>query len=514
MTAARAEADVTRSTWARADTICLIVIVVIAALLRLWTLSHPNELIFDETYYARDACWYVNHSESVCERAADAPEVHPPLGKWLIAIGIRFDAFDCPEETVCEGSESSFGWRIMPAIAGIATVALLYLLARRLLRSTVAATIAASLLALDFLHLVQSRTSMLDIFIPLFGIAGFLFLAFDRDQVGTGARWFDRPWRLAAGAAFGAAAATKWSGALYLVAGMIISLAWEWSAARRSKTSLRDLVTRQLPSLALYMVAVPIIVYVFTYLGRLEGSFLGLPWSEGHWLRALWDHHQYMLDFHKDLASNHSYQSPPWSWLALKRPVSYYFCSGDSCRPPNGGDYEEIFATGNPFVWWTSLLAMLFIAYRWIRRRNLMSPEGLILGGFVFTLVPWLLSDALTHRPAVFLFYLLPTVPFMCLGLAYVATVIGRSWEARSAIAMFAVGTVGVFAFYWPLLAGKPLPVEQWDARIWVFDNCDKPVGDPIQSTVIETLEGAAQTRVVETTADTSSLPPTGWCWI
>jgi hypothetical protein len=58
------------------------------------------------------------------------------------------------------------------------------------------------------------------------------------------------------------------------------------------------------------------------------------------------------------------------------------------------------------------------------------------------------------------------------------------------------------------------LPVEQWDARIWVFDNCDKPVGDPIQSTVIETLEGAAQTRVVETTADTSSLPPTGWCWI
>jgi dolichyl-phosphate-mannose--protein O-mannosyl transferase len=508
------EAIDSRPSWARADTISLIVIVAIAALLRMWTLSHPNELIFDETYYARDACWYVNHSESVCERAADAPEVHPPLGKWLIAIGVRFDGFDCPEETVCRGSTSALGWRIVPAIAGIATVALLYLLARRLFRSTIAASLASGLLAFDFLHLVQSRTSMLDIFIPLFGVAGFLFLAFDRDHVGRGARLFDRPWRLAAGAAFGAAAATKWSGVLYLVAGIVISVAWELGAARRARRSIRDLVVHELPSLIFYLLVIPAGVYVFTYLGRLEGFVWGLPWSEGHWVRSFWDHHQYMLDFHRDLASNHSYQSPPWSWLALKRPVSYYFCSGDSCRPPNSGEYEEIFATGNPFVWWTSILAIVYVGYRWLRSRDMSHPEGLILGGFVFTFVPWLLSDALTHRPAVFLFYLLPTVPFMCLALAYVATAIGRSWEAVSAIGMFAIGTIGVFAFYWPLLAGKPLPQPEWDARIWIFDNCDKPVGDPIQSTVIETVEGAVQTRVVETTSDTSGLPPTGWCWI
>ena len=514
MTAARAENEERSSLWSRADTICLVVVILVAALVRLWTLSHPNELIFDETFYARDACWYVLHSEDVCERAADAPEVHPPLGKWLIAVGIRLDGFDCPEDSVCEGSSTALGWRIIPALAGIVTVGLLYLLARRLLRSTLVATIAAGLLALDFLHVVQSRTSMLDIFIPLFGVAGFLFLAYDRDQVGSNARWFDRPWRLAAGAAFGAAAATKWSGIFYLVAGIVISAVWEWSASRRVERPLRETAAAQLPGLLISFLLIPLALYLGTYLGRLGGSFVGWPWSEGTWLRAFWDHHRYMLDFHKDLTSQHSYQSPPWSWLALKRPVSYYFCSGESCRPPNGGEYEEIFATGNPFVWWTSILALAFVAYRWLRTRDFRRPEGLILAGFAFTFLPWLVSDAVTHRPAVFIFYLLPSVPFMCLALAYVARVIGRSWEAVSAIAMFAVGTIGVFLFYWPLLAGKPIPVEQWDARIWVFDNCDKPVGETIQSTVVETIEGSSQTRVVETTSDTSGLPPTGWCWI
>lgn len=510
----RARDEQVPSLWSRTDTICLLVIVVVAALLRMWGLSHPNELIFDETYYARDACWYVNHSESTCKRSADAPEVHPPLGKWLIAVGVRLDGFDCPEEKVCEGSSTSFGWRVIPALAGIATVVLLYLLARRLLRSTLAAVVASGLLTIDFLHLVQSRTSMLDIFIPMFGIAGFLFLSYDRDQVGRSTRLADRPWLLAAGAAFGAAAATKWSGGFYLLGGIIVVSAWELAAARRAGKSVRGTVIGAVPVIVLYLVAVPIVVYVGTYLGRLNGSFWGWPWSEGHWVRALWDHHQYMWDFHKDLESQHSYQSPPWSWLALKRPVSYYFCSGDSCRPPNNGEYEEIFAAGNPFMWWTSGLAILYVAYRWLRTRDLGRPEGLILAGFFFTYVPWLVSDALTHRPAVFIFYLLPTVPFMCLALAYVAHQIGRSWEATAAIGMFALGTLGVFLFYWPLLAGRPIPQTEWDARIWIFDNCDKPVGELVQSTVVETIGGEVQTRVVETNSDTSGLPPTGWCWI
>ncbi|MCA1707491.1 MAG: hypothetical protein LC808_31170, partial [Actinobacteria bacterium] len=230
--------------------------------------------------------------------------------------------------------------------------------------------------------------------------------------------------------------------------------------------------------------------------------------------RNLWNHHDYMLDFHRNLETTHSYQSPSSSWLLLKRPVSYYFCS-DSTSPPcpepmEPGDYGEIFATGNPFVWWTSALALLFVAYRWVRSRDLGGTESLILLGFTISYLPWIILD----RPAVFIFYLLPTVPFMCLALAYVATRIGKSWEAVAAIALFSVATIGVFSFYYPLLVGKPIPQPRWNARIWVFDNCDKPVGGISSATVTETVSNQVTTRVVETTSDTSGLPPVGWCWI
>lgn len=493
--------------WARADVIALTIVVLVAGVIRLVGLAHPDELVFDETYYAKDACWYVNASESLCERGAEAPEVHPPLGKWLIGIGIRIFGFD------------SFGWRISAAIGGTITVGLLYLLARRLFRSTFAATVASGLLAFDLLHFVQSRTSMLDIFVPMFGVAGFYFLLLDRDRLldaGPSEGLRDRPWRLAAGACLGAAVATKWSGGLLLLAGLVLTFVWEMSARRDRQPGarLRSVVRSEGPSIVLFLLIVPLLVYTLSYAGRIGGSWTSAPWSEGAVARNLWNHHDYMLDFHRNLTSTHSYQSPSWSWLALKRPVSYYFCS-DSTSPPcdepaEPGDYGEVFATGSPFAWWTSLLALAFVAFRWLRSRKLGGAEGLILAGFIFSYVPWLILD----RPAVFIFYLLPSIPFMCLALAYAATRIGRSWEAIAAISLFAAGTLGLFYFYHPLLVGDPIPQPEWKARIWVFDNCDKPVGGVTTATVTETVGTEVKTRVVETTSDTSGFPPVGWCWI
>lgn len=498
--------DVGRARWTRADVIAITLVVLLAGAIRLIGLAHPQELVFDETYYAKDACWYVNSSETLCERAADAPEVHPPLGKWLIGVGIRLFGFD------------SFGWRISAAVAGTITVGLLYLLARRLFESTLAATLASGLLAFDFLHFVQSRTSMLDIFVPMFGVAGFYFLVLDRDRMlehepAGGLR--GRPWRLAAGASFGAAVATKWSGGLFLAAALILTVTWELAARKPPLGQrIKGVLRSETLSIVLFLLVVPVLVYSLSYVGRVQGDVLAAPWKEGSVVRNLWNHHDYMLDFHRNLTSTHSYQSPASSWLLLKRPVSYYFCS-DSTNPPcaapaQPGDYGEVLATGNPFVWWTSILALLFVAYRWLRTRDMRSPEGLILAGFLFSYLPWLVLD----RPAVFIFYLLPAIPFMCLALAYVATRIGRSWEAIVAIGLFSVATLAAFVFYYPLLAGRPIPQPEWNARIWAFDQCDKPVGGPATATITETIGGQVTTRVTETTSDTSGSPPVGWCWI
>ena len=496
-----------RASWTPADTFALTAITVAAAVMRLVRLDDPKVLVFDETYYAKDACYYVTSSPNLCGIDIESTLVHPPLAKWLLALGIRLFGYD------------SFGWRISAAVAGTLTVLLLFLLARRLLRSTVAASLTAGLLAIDLLHFVESRIAMLDIFVPLFGVAAVLFIVYDRDrppeQDATSSRTvglLQRPWRIAAGIAAGAALACKWSGGFFIVLIIVLSVAWEIGARRRREEPRAVLATLrgEGASMLVWLLVIPVLVYCFTYLGRLPVADESdiCPERTGSWVNRLVEQQKCMLRFHKDLTSNHSYQSPAWSWLALKRPVSYYFETD-----PNG-DYKEVFATGSPFVWWTSILALGVVAVAWLRRRDPWRPEGVILAGFAFTYGPWLAAGLFSERSAVFLFYLLPTVPFMCLALGYVASRLGRSWEAKAAIGLFSAAAIWFFVFYYPLLTKVPLPQPQWDKRIWIFDNCDKPAGDPTTALVTETSGGKTSTRTTFTTGTNDDLPPTGWCWI
>ena len=487
-------------------------ITLMGGIIRYVNLATPAQLIFDETYYAKDACFYLGSAASVCKTDYEITYVHPPLGKWLLAIGIRLFGFD------------SFGWRIMSVVAGTITIALLYLLARKILRSTLGAVLASGLLAIDLLHFVQSRVSMLDVFVPLFGVAAFLFLAYDRDKLlervdhpppeaerrrGPLASLIDRPWRMAAGLAAGAATACKWSGGFVLLAVIVLSFAWEISARRRIDddwgTAIARTFVEETLSVVLWLVVAPLILYMVTFIGRVDGPFFAWPWTTDGWLNK-WYHLQgTMYDFHHKLEATHSYQSPPWSWMLLKRPVSYFYETND-VGP------REIMATGSPFVWWSSILAVLYAAVTWARTRDMRDAAGLIFAGFVFTYVPWLVIA----RPAVFIFYLLPTIPFMYLSIAYVAVRIGESWEARAAVSIFAAGAVGLFIFYFPLVTGDALPQKQWDQRIWIFkgSQCDPP--PPVATTVTVTATKAKRTvtSAVPTKKTPDSVPPTGWCWI
>ncbi|MCX6478292.1 MAG: hypothetical protein NT044_02700, partial [Micrococcales bacterium] len=129
-------------------------VMVIAALTRLWNLGYPAKLVFDETYYVKDALtlsaegheksWpegadVAFHSGDVSGYLSDAAfVVHPPLGKWLIASGMWL-----------AGSDQATGWRLSTAILGIATVALLMLVAFKLFRSVPLSILAGFILAVD-----------------------------------------------------------------------------------------------------------------------------------------------------------------------------------------------------------------------------------------------------------------------------------------------------------------------------------------------------------------------------
>lgn len=455
-----------------ADFIALLAVTVVAAGLRLFRLDRPAQLIFDEVYYARDACWYVKAAESLCGTGVEQTAVHPPLGKWLIGAGIELFGYD------------PFGRRVAAVAAGSLTVALTYVLGRRLLGSTMGALTGAGLLALDPLHFVQSRVAMVDVFVTGLGVAVFLFLVLDRQAE----RRALRPWLAAAGLATGAALATKWSGALVVVAAPVIVLLGDTGAARRggASSSPAAALRRDGPVVALWLIALPALVYAATYLGRLDGAVLAVPWEQGTWLRALVERQLFMYDFHSALSDTHAYQSPPWSWPLLKRPVSYYF------EVTGSGDYKEVLATGSPLVWWASLGALGAAALAWLPRRDPTRPEGIILAGFAWAYAPWFVLSG--DRSAVFLFYLLPAVPFMCLALALVAVRLSRTSGGAAAVGSFCVVAALLFAFYFPILSGSALTYEDWRARIWRFDSCQK--------------------AAPEKTGSGDGLPPAGWCWI
>jgi dolichyl-phosphate-mannose--protein O-mannosyl transferase len=462
-----------KASWTRFDWLALAGVTAGAAVLRLYRLTRPEVQVFDERTYVKDACFYVHAGPRPPCFDHEITTVHPPLGKWLIGWGIDITDFN------------ALGWRIAAALAGIVTVALLYLLARRLLGSTLGAAIVAGLLAIDFMHFVHSRVGMLDIFVPLFGVAAFLFIVYDRDAPHG---W--RPWRIAAGVACGLAAATKWSGLLVLATVLLLTVVWEVSA--RAGVPRRVAFNRALAeeggSILVGLLIVPVIVYSVTFVGRLEGSYLAWPWAHGSFYRALWDRQFYMYEFHRFLALENWAQSPVWSWPFVTRPIPYLFE-----ELPDG--YVRYLGGGaDPLVWWSSLVALVYTGVAWVRRRRgvanprdrlddrgVANPrdrlddrgvaEGVILAGFVVGYFPWFVLSY--NRPDVFIYYMLPVVPFMCLALGYVSMRLWRSTTGRAAVVAFAAVAAGLFVLEYPLLTAQPLTESAWHARMWVYDDCE-----------------------------------------
>jgi len=501
----------------------LLAVLVLAAGLRIVRLAEPNAVVFDETYYAKDACLYLGHTQQFCglKQATEQSYVHPPLGKWLISIGIKTFGYN------------SFGWRISAAIFGTFVAGLAYLLARRLLRDRWAAGIAGLLVATDFLLIVQSRIAMLDIFLSFFVLLGFLFLAMDRESVLRMAEVFlsrigsaeaDDPsehdlgqdaeipkrgvwWRIAAGMAFGMAMAVKWSAIWALVAAAIAAISWSLElaiSARKSRSSFfgpanAGSVIRELLVSNLAFLLVPLAVYVAVYapyftdrlneecpytvpaktnrlfdsnfLGEKEGKcllgFKGAAISFG-------DLQDRMLDYHLTLKAKHTYQSKAWSWPLVLRPVAYFYeektppparspePSPTPTAAPRATNSTEVIALGNVATWWGALVALVWLIWAGIKK---WSPERLILLAWGAQYLPWLVVS----RP-LFFFYMTPATPFMMIGLAAALAAAWRyrSWSRRMVLGYLVFGVAGMLLFFYPIIAGIEISHNLWQYHMWI----------------------------------------------
>ncbi len=475
------------------------VVTLIAAILRLVGLAHPRGKMFDEVYYATEAHTMLQHGVEWEESNNTAKYVvHPPLGKWCIALGEWLFKYD------------EFGWRISAAVAGILTVLMITRIARRMFRSTVLGCAAGLLMALDGMHLVLSRVALLDIFLLLFLLAAFGALVIDRDA--RRARWLrhlaagadpgrsgraNRPpmswrygvpwWRLAAGVLLGCACAVKWSAVFYIPVFVLLMVIWEVGARRSAgvRRPWRDTFLDEIGWLALSLVLV-----VATYLASWTGWFLTDDGYDRHWLNGqglreppvwgalqnLWHYHAEALGFHSTLEATHPYQSWPWQWLLLGRPVAFYWSSSGPCG--SNSCAAEVLLLGTPVLWWSFLLAVPLLVWFGIARRDWRMPA--ILLGAAAGIVPWYYFAL--HDRTMFYFYALPAEPFLILAVVYVlgafmnrpagsAPSLGAA-DRRMVGAVLAGGyllAVGLcFAYFYPVYTGQVLTYAEWSARMWL----------------------------------------------
>lgn len=476
------------SRWTARDWMMMLTITAVGGLARFLRLDEPARQVFDEAFYVPDSCLYAGLAEATCSESQLA-EVHPPLAKWLISLGIRALGYD------------ALGWRIAAAIAGTLAIAVLYVLAKKLLDSTLSASLTAGLFAFDFLHFVQSRVAMLDVFVTLFSTMAFALLAIERKQMlHRQSRARSMLLRCGIGIACGAAVASKWSGGLTLVACIWLLLAWSSTQQTGSSSfsRLAGAIKQEGASLAATLILVPGLVYAISFVGTLDTPQDAGPAT---WGTAFTAKQIDMLNFHRHTVDTTIASSPPWSWPLIKRPVPYFV--------EKNARVVEVWFGGNPLLWWAALVALVYAASRWIRNQDPRDPAGFIVAGFALLYAPWLLLTIPPFtwaRDLVFIFYLLPALPFMYLALVYGIHRLHKRLARRSAATLVTAAALGGFAFFYPILSAQAVSKEAWSARVRWFDDCKRP---PPGTLEFPDVNGSG----IVTLTLRSDNPPSGWCW-
>lgn len=487
-----------------------------AAWTRLPGLGRISHLVFDETYYVKDAysLWTLGYEgkwrlpegspidsgdEGAVRDAINTAfvagdfsgltldpsyTVHPPTGKWLIGLGMQIF-----------GPHDPTGWRFMTALAGILCVVLIARICWHLFHQRMYVLAASAFLAVDGISIVLSRTALLDGFLTCFTLAAFLCVVIDYRRSrpilehklsecsssrtrkrALGPHAGSRGWLVLAGMFSGLALSTKWSG-LYVLAVLGLLVVGYEIATRIGKLPhplSSAVIVEGIPAFLL-LVPTAVLVYIASWWswfahsdawGRVHPGIVGA-------LNDFVSYHGQVYQFHTDLSAEHSYMSSAPDWLIQRRPTSFAFDTVDKCA---GSDcVAAVLALGNPILWWGGTLALIWLfgslIQKLIRRQDAFS-ESIISAGFAATYLPWFAYLSRTT----FNFYTVIIAPFIALTCAWAIRELNKraveaGGRARAVIyggiGVFVLATLLAFIFFYPVWSGLPIPRDNWRQRMW-----------------------------------------------
>jgi Gpi18-like mannosyltransferase len=462
----------------------------------LYRLGIPNEQIFDEVYHARTAMEYI-------KGVPPYEWTHPPLSKLIAALGILGlgGGFDLAAKTWTE--HMAFSWRFTSVIFGGLSILVVYALARSMFKNTAIATIAAGLLMVDGVFFVQSRVAMTNVyevfFIMLSAYGTWRYLETDRSR-----------YLSITALAIGCALACRWA-SLYawgLTGLLLLWHAWrvklpQWysppsdtESGWRNLGSMFNALDKQKTlqwagMIVISMFVVPAGIYGLSYVpyvlqgdGTVTDKLLSWNWQQRGWGRVLsWQTE--MWNYHAHLQATHPYNSPWFTWPLMFRPTWYYFhdFKGEGGLQGIAG----VWAIGNAAIWWASIPALAYVGY--LAWRDRLKNLGMVA---VLGLGLWLMWGV-QPRPLLYMHYMLETIPFACIAIAYIVYIcwygdssVSRphtpdtvapagqlirwmySYGARRTfVILYGIAVALWFIFYYPLLSAWCISWPYYNWHVW-----------------------------------------------
>jgi len=436
-----------------------------AAVTRMVAITHPRAVVFDEVYFRDTTLRYLTGSYFF--------DLHPPLGKLLLAGWAKLIGVTATPQS----TDPVVALRILPALAGTALVTVFYQLLRELAASRRVATFGAALLLLDNAILVESRLTLIDSMLLLFGISAVTCYLASRRRTGR-AHWI---LLIASAVLAGMAVSTKLTG---LSAIGVIGLVWLAQTLRNRvnwRIALPQAGVLLLVPGAVYVSVFAIHFHLLPHSGpgdafmsaRFQSTLVSNPNYNPAASMPFTDRfaelnkamHSYELALNN---SHHPYSSGWLSWPFLKRPV-YYWTAGK----------EYIYLQGNPIIWWGLIAGVVIVAVGWMRRPELFARHRWAMALLGVAWAANFLPFAGIVRP-MFLYHYFFAFMF-CIAAVSIGLGLLAGWMTDGE-KVWQFPSLGSAALYWGILAaalagflffapisyGLPLSDSGLSARIWL----------------------------------------------
>ncbi|NMB56738.1 phospholipid carrier-dependent glycosyltransferase [Candidatus Beckwithbacteria bacterium] len=394
-------------------TIILAAILIFSFTTKVYHVAKIKDYIFDEVYVRFTAEEFAKGNMKAWVWDYIAPKgfaycwSHPPLGKLIMAGFLKILGF------------SVFVVRLPAVLAGVLISFMVFLLAKFLFpKDPQIWLIAAFLASIEGLLLVLSRIGLADTMLCLFLLSTIYFMLKKKYLISS--------------VFFGMSISIKWT-SIYFAILLIIFLFKETKWDKNLKNITHKLVNIFLTGL----------IYIFMALGIYLLSY-SLFFTSGYGMEKFIHLQKQMYWYHTGLTATHPYQSPAISWPIDYRPVWFWV------------DYQNettsnIFALGNPLIFWVGFLSAFFTLGFYIisRQKKLLY----LLIAYAIFWVPWIFSPR-----CMFLYHYLPAIPYLCLILAFALNIISKSDKRLKFLPyIFLALAFFNFIFFYPYWTGMPV---------------------------------------------------------